>query len=211
MVTTSLTTFTLINDEIKDFSEETRYAVQILDTGEDYILTLDSPFLKLAMNMYEIMGITITLIDTNMHTSMKAMNFVYKTLGHVFSNGFTDNNPNAYIDIPTRLKKDISRVLETYDIITLWDDSRYKYLPQPQQCEVSSNYDFTSFRQQSTTNQPCVFYNAIYNLCFVYTPPSTSFHKAINNAFPEFHLVFELPIDTSNDALSVIHNLFHLK
>lgn len=237
MVTTSLTsTSSLIGPSGPSFVETPSVApiptsqapgtfpLSILDTGENYILALDSPYMKPAMEMYDLMGVTITPIATGISASMDAMNFVYETLGRIFSTGFADNDATTRIDIPSRLQKDIPYALEMYKATSFWKGVRWPPpAKQPQHEFTMNNKDKLAFPTSApqplpppTTPLPtglpatCVFYNTIYNLCVVYTP-TVLIPMHISDAFPEFELVFEVPPGTPNDVLAAIRTLFHLK
>ncbi len=125
-------------------------SLNILDTGDNYILAMNNDNYNDAVKLYELLDITVNTIPTNLNVSKDTCEFIYNSIGKVVSYGFVDNNNT---DILAKLLGDIQKTVEYYKIKDFWSGLQYpskqlkydesKMLPSTENSLISSS-DYNS-------------------------------------------------------------------
>lgn len=206
-------------------------SLNILDTGDNYILALNNDSYNDAIKLYELLDITVNTIPTNLNISKDIVQFVYSSIGKIISYGFSDNNN----DILSKLIIDIQKTVDYYKIKDYWYKFQYpqkddnslfydsscqsnqdpltieKLLPNNIKQEILPNINLkTDSSADDISSNIHVLYNTIYNISLVIDDTFIKDISNLSNNFSEFLLAKTIYKNNINQSVKDnLYKLFH--
>ncbi len=200
-------------------------SLNILDTGDNYILAYNNYLYNDAVKLYELMDISVNTIPTNLNISKDTIDFIFSSIGRVISYGFMDNN-----DLLSKLLIDIQKTSEYYKIKEFWEGLQYPCQKKKYNNESDLSYDsYAILKQESKIDENMkivlnniskdynnsfksnvyIVYNTIYNISLVIDETVTKNIDQLNKFFPEFILVKTINDTLITNSKDKLLQLFH--
>lgn len=187
----------------------------ILDTGAEYILSLDNIHVETAIRLYESMEVTPYKKVLGASATADEMKFVYENVGRVVPCAFANS-----IDIPKKLEEDVAMALRFYKCKAFWKNMSGVFeTPADAQQGVAGSlkplqaadllpagasmyneelYGSSILHAAPQSSALCVLYNTIYALCLVTHLDSP---ESFCEAFQEFVVVMKAPGHTDSESV----------
>jgi hypothetical protein len=200
--------------------------MNILDTGDNYILAVENHCYKDALFLYSLLDVSINEIKTGVFVNQDTAKFIFQSIGKIIAYGFADTDANIRIDIPSKLIDDIKKTIEFSKVKSFWENVQYPPKPKvkydEQMCYSSFSCKFADVNSNEHINTPpnkpepkssiYVFFNNIYNLTLVVNSQDLlSVPSDIPANFQDFSLVKEFLPSMSADTRKAFDNIFHKK
>ena len=194
----------------------------VLDTGDNYIISLKDSNYDTALKLYSMMDITINPIETGIRVYAEVAQFIFDNIGRVISYGFNDTDASVRIDVLGRLLEDIKKAIDFYKVRRFWSGVALKQKYEDRSMtsleginspsdSLSCGIDLTNTQFHITTpreidfqsHNKYVIYNSLYGLSMIATC-----HASLPKSFPDFHIMF--PVASSNKQIdSAFEQHFH--
>lgn len=193
--------------------------INILDTGDNYILAPKNDYYKYALDFYEQLDITITEIETDINVTEEILEFIICNIGRVLAYGFSDTDASIRMDIPDKLIEDIKKTIDFYKVKRFWENIQF---PPKAKVKYDENMYLDNLAvihgdANSTANlvkdtNLCdlyILYNSIYNLTLVVSS-SIDIHSLIKY-FPDFSIAIETTSRCIGENMEALKNIFNQK
>jgi hypothetical protein len=193
--------------------------IQILDTGDNYILALKNEYYQYGLQFYEQMDVTVSEIETDITVTEEVYEFVVTNMGRVLAYGFADTDASIRMNIPDKLIEDLKKTIDFYKVKRFWDNIQFppkakvKYDEKMYLDKFASkneNAILSSIMPQET--KMCdlyVLYNMIYNLVLVVDFPLNI--AEFVKYFPEFVIAIETNSGGIGENIEAFRKLFNQK
>jgi hypothetical protein len=187
----------------------------ILDTGDNYIISLNNESITIVVNLYQLLDVSVNLIETDYTVDQDILKFIYDNIGHIISYGFADTGASTRIDILTKLLQDIKTTIEFYKIKRFWlginsstvSELNYEFNECLNEEINLVSFDRAILTKVEDTSGTYIIYNNIYNLSFVYDLPNNSCLKD----YTEFDIIEKIDLSNINELKQHFHKVSFLK
>ena len=199
--------------------------IDILDTGDNYIIAKKGQSCDTALRLYQLMNVTVNVIETGLDVSQDEAEFIFESLGRIMSCGFNDTDGSTRIDIPAKLVGDIKSAKEFFGIRKFWAGVAHRgdadekiaqslrSMPHLSSEEMRSGpldvFDVhiqTPKEGDLRVSKKYVVFNTIYNIALVVDLSSAETFVA---EFPEFVMVREVDFAASDKLAVALGEHFH--
>ena len=193
--------------------------INILDTGDNYIIAPTFSTYEAMLQLYHEMDITINIIPTQLKGFDGKMGFIYETIGHIVPYEIPSFN------VPDKLIDDIAKCIDFHkvyiDIKKFWafkdiksedelaNNEKYGKLNYPATETLDDHYAHIEYSTKYYDVKPQIIFNAMYNLAIVKLKNNDAFLDKMCIHYPEFTNVKIsgecIPDDLINAFLQVFH------